>query len=259
LAPKVKKIRYFFLVFTFSFLAGSAYYLFEYFGVLSLRGYVLDAPNADVEKRFWELLPADCIRYWPVFVYKSSQIRTLMEKTVPVQVSTEAKGIGLFHTRISYLEPWLMVEWRRNTWYLSKEGYMWAPEINAFKIPESPLWKVSESLNRYSEVGEHAPDGVFHAMFSIDELKRFDDIFRVQSWYADTEYISINRRAGEFIMELSINQKGKKVVLIVNGAESKLREIDTLLKHVLAQIIPDGKEVIIDMSYTDKIVVTRGA
>jgi hypothetical protein len=245
-------------VFTFSFLAGSAYYLFEYYGVLSLKGYVIEAPSADVEKRFWDLMPAECIRYWPVFVYKSSQIRGILEKTIPVQVSTEAKGIGLFHTRISYIESWIMVEWRKSIWCLSKEGYMWAPEINALKTPKSPLWKVSELLDRYPDVEKIAPEGVFQAMFSIDELKRFDDIFRVQSWYAGTEYISIDRRAGEFILELLINLKGKKLVLTVNGVEAKLREIDIILKQILAQINPDGKEVFIDMSYTDKIVVTQG-
>jgi hypothetical protein len=97
LASKVRKIRYFFFVFTFSFLAGSALFLFENFGVLSLRDYIIETPSADIEKHFWELLPSECIRYWPVFVYKSSQIRNLIEKTTPVQVSTEAKEIGRAH------------------------------------------------------------------------------------------------------------------------------------------------------------------
>lgn len=245
-------------MFAFSFFAGSTFYLFEYFSVLSLKGYILEAPNADVETRFWKLLPSECIRYWPVLVFKSSQIRSLMEKSIPVQVSTEAEGIGLFHTRISYIEPWLMVEWRGKILYLSKEGYMWAPEISAFQITGSPLWKVSESLNRYSDMGnQDVPDGVFAAMFSVDELKRFDDIFRAQSWYYHVQYISLGRRAGEFILEISLDLNEKKVVLLINGIESKLRQLDILLKQILAQISLDGKEVFIDMSYTDKIVVTK--
>jgi len=257
LASKIKRIRYFLFVFTFFFIAGSALFLFENFGVLTLNGYILEAPSADIEKRFWELLPPECIRYWPVLVFKSSQIRAILEKTVPVQVSTEAKGIGLFHTRISYLEPWLMVEWRGAALYLSREGLMWAPEINAFQVPESPLWKVSESLNRYSNVeNRDVPDGVFPAVFSIEELKRYDEIFRVQNWYYHAKYISIDRRAGEFIIELSLDLDGKKVVLLINGIESKIKQIDVLLKQILAEIGMDAKDIHIDMSYTDKIVVT---
>ena len=255
MASKVKRIRYFFLMFLFSFLAGSVYFLFANFGLLSLKGYVLETPSVDIEKRFWELLPAECIRYWPVFVYKSSQIRDLMEKTTPVQVSTEAKGVGLFHTRISYLEPWLMVEWRERVWYLSKEGYMWAPELYAFDIPRSPTWEINESLSRYSGVG--MPDGVFPAVFSVEELKRFDGIFSGQSWYTNVDHIGFDRRAGEFLLRISLDLSEKKIILIINGEESKLYEVDSYLKQVLAQISLDDREIYIDMSYPDKIVVTR--
>jgi hypothetical protein len=244
-------------VFIFSFFAGSAFFLFENFGLLSLKGYVLETPSADIEKRFWELLPPECIRYWPVLVFKSSLIRTILEKTTPVRVSTEAKGVGLFHTRITYLEPWLMVEWRGDIWYLSKDGYMWAPELYAFGISESPIWKISESLNRYSDTGIAAPDGVFPAMFSVVELERFDSIFRAQSWYTNVEYISFDRRAGDFLLRLSLDFRGKKVIVIINGEENKLYEIDYFLRQILAQISLDDKEVFIDMSYPDKIVVTR--
>ncbi|MCL2147392.1 MAG: hypothetical protein FWH52_06255 [Synergistaceae bacterium] len=255
MASKVKRIRYFFFVFAFSFLAGSAYFIFENFGLFSLKGYVLETPSADIEKHFWELLPAECIRYWPVFVYKSSQIRELMEKTTPVLVSTEAKGVGLFHTRITYLEPWLMVEWRQKDWYLSQEGYMWAPELYDFGIPKSPTWEINESLSRYSGAG--TPDGVFPAVFSIEELKRFDSIFSAQSWYTNVMHIGFDRRAGEYLLKISLDISGGKVVLIINGEEDKLYEIDNFLKQVLAQIILDEKEIYIDMSYSDKIVVTR--
>jgi hypothetical protein len=49
---------------------------------------------------------------------------------------------------------------------------------------------------------------------------------------------------------------GKKISLIINGEESKLREIDMFLKQILAEVSPEHKEIFIDMSYTDKIVVT---
>jgi hypothetical protein len=254
LASKVKRIRYFFFLFLFSFFAGSAYFLFLNFGLLSLKGYVLETPSVDIEKRFWELLPAECIRYWPVFVYKFSQIRDLMEKTTPVQVSTEIKGVGLFHTRISYLEPWLMVKWRERVWYLSKEGYMWAPELYDFDVPSSPTWEIKESLSRYSDVS--MPEGVFPAVFSVEELKRFDGIFCGQSWYTNVNNIGFDRRAGEFLLEISLDLGGKKVVLIINGEENKLYEIDNFLKQVLSQISLDDRNIYIDMSYLDKIVVT---
>jgi hypothetical protein len=258
LASKVKKISFFFLVFTFSFLAGSFFFFFENFGFLSLKSYVLETPSAEIESRFWESLPPRCLRYWPVLVYKSSHISVLMEKTVPVQVSTEAKGVGLFHTRISYLEPWLMIEWKGNTWYLSKEGYMWAPELYTFKVPRSPIWRISETLNRYFGIDKSViPDGVFPAMFSVEELRQFDGIFRVQSWYADTKYIDFDRRAGEFVLKLSLDLNGKMIVLLINGEENKLSEIDMILKQIMPQIDLDDKETFIDMSYTDKIVVTR--
>jgi len=256
LASKIKKIGCFFFLFTFSLLAGSVFFIFEKFCLFSLQGYVVEAPSADVEKRFWDLLPPECIRYWPVFVFKSSQIRASMEKIIPVQISTEAKGIGLFHTRIAYLEPWLMVEWRGSAWCLSDKGRMWSPELYSLGIPKAPLWKISESLNKHFDIGEPAAQsGVFKAMFSIDELKRFDDIFRAQSWYTNTEYISFDRRAGEYFFKLSIDLNGKKIILIINGEESKLREIDMLFKQIMTQINLDSKEIFIDMSYTDKIVV----
>jgi len=258
LASKVKKARYFFGVFMFSFLAGSFFFFFENFGFLSLKGYVLETPNADVEKRFWELLPSECLRYWPVMVFKSSQIRALMEKTIPVRVSTEAKGVGLFHTRISYFEPWIMVEWRGNIWHLSKEGYMWATELYTLKVPDSPLWKVSEALTRYSDIGRpFVPEGVFPAMFPTEELKHFETLFKAQSWYRGVEYVDFDRRAGEIVLRISLNLSGKKIILTVNGEEGKLSEIDMLLKQILPETGVGDGEIFIDMSYPDKVVVTR--
>gem|GEM_PF-1462496 len=258
MASKIKKIRYFFFVFTFSFLAGSVFFFFENYCFLSLNGYVLETPSAEVEKRFWELLPPECIRYWPVMVFKSSQIRTLMEKTIPVRVSTEATGVGLFHTRVSYLQPWLKVEWRGSLWHLSKEGLMWpwAPELYNFEVAKSPLWKISETLNRYSDIGKSVvPDGVFPAMFPVGELERFEAVFKVQSWYANVEYVDFDRRAGEILLRISLVLNGKKIILMVNGEEDKLSEIDTFLRQILPQT--DHREILIDMSYPDKVVVTR--
>ena len=258
MASKVKKISYFIFVFAFSFLAGSIFFFFENYGFLSLRGYIVEAPSADIEKRFWDSLPPECIRYWPVLVYKSREISVSMEKAIPVQVLTEAKGIGLFYTRISYLEPWLMVEWRGNVWYLSKEGYMWAPELFSFEVPKSPHWSISDTLNRYFGIEKsEIPDGVFTAMFSIEEIKRFDGILRVQSWYANTKHVEFDRRAGEFVLRLSLDLNGRKILILINGEDNKLSEIDMLLKQIMPQIDFDDKVTFIDMSYTDKVVVTR--
>lgn len=258
MASKVKKARYFFWIFTFSFLAGSVFFFFENFGFLSLNGYVLETPSADVEERFWDLLPPVCIRYWPVMVFKSSQINILMEKTLPVQVTTEAKGVGLFHTRISYLEPWLMVEWRGKTWYLSKEGYMWPWELYDFKDSKYPLWKISDALTRYSDTGKSVfPEGVFPAMFPVDELEQFDGIFRKQNWYTDVKYIDFSRRAGELLLRISLNLRGKNANLIINGDENKLSEIEMLLKQILLQTNLNDGEIFIDMSYPDRVVITR--
>ena len=260
MASKVKRVRYSFWMFAFSFLAGSIFFLFENFCYLSLNDYIVEAPNAEVEKRFWDLLPPECIRYWPILVFKSSQIRILMERTYPVRVSTEAKGVGLFHTRISYIEPWLMVEWRGKTWYLSKEGYMWPLELHTYTNKDSkfPVWKISEALTRYSDVGKSAiPEGVFPAMFPVDELKLFDDIFRKQSWYTDVKYVDFDRRAGELLLKISLDLSKKKVILIVNGEKNKLSGIDTLLEQILLQINMNDREVYIDMSYPDKVVITR--
>lgn len=257
MASKVKSIRYYILVFILSFLAGSYFFFFESFGFFSLNGYVLETPNAEVEKRFWELLPPECIRYWPALVFKSSQIRALMEKTIPVKVSTEAKGVGLFHTRVSYIEPWLKIEWRGNVWHLSKEGCMWATELS-FKDFKSPVWKVSEALTRYSDIGKSiTPDGVFPAMFSVEELERFEAIIKVKSWYTDVEYVDFDRRTGEILLRILLNINGRKILLIINGEENKISEIDMLLKQILPQIDLRDREILIDMSYPDKVVVTR--
>ena len=257
-SKKIKKVRYFFLIFTFSFLAGSFFFIFENFGLLSLRDYILETPNADVEKLFWELLPSECIRYWPVMVFKSSQIRISMEKTIPVQVSTEAKGVGLFHTRISFIEPWLMVEWNGKIWHLSKESYMWAPELYSVEVANSPLWKISEALTQYFNIGNtFVIDGVFSAMLPLDELKRFEAVFIAQNWYADTEYIELGRRAGEILIKISLSLNGKKIILIINEDEDKLSKIDMFLEQILSQADMGDGTIFIDMSYPDKVVVTR--
>ena len=258
MASKVRRIKYIFLIFSFSILAGSYFFFFENFGFLSLKNYVLEAPSADIEKRFWELLPPKCIRYWPVLIYESTHIRELMEKTIPVRVFTEVKGVGLFYTRISYLEPWLMAEWRGSTWHLSKEGYMWTPELYTFDVPKSPIWRISKTLDRYFGIEKSViPDGVFKALFRVEEIRRFDGILRVQSWYSNAEYIDFDRRAGEFVLKITLNLNERRIILLINGEESKLSEIDMVLKQIMPQINLKDKEILIDMSYTDKVVVTR--
>jgi len=135
---------------------------------------------------------------------------------------------------------------------------MWAPELYPLEAPELILWRVSEALDGYSSIGRvGVPEGVFSAMFPVRELGRFDDIFRKQSWYANVNYVDFGRRGGELLLRISLDLNERKIILIINGEEDKLSEIDILLKQILPQIDIGNGGILIDMSYSDKVVVTR--
>lgn len=234
---------------------GGGYFCFEEYALFSLNGYALRAPDPLIEKRFWDLFPPACLRYWPIFMFKFPQISTLLERTIPVNAITEVTRSGGFVTRIAFVQPWLRVEWMGAPWYVSEKGFMWSPSLWGLRPPRGAVWKLPDSFGRYSQPGkiENIPDGVFPAMFSVEMLKNFVNIFEGQTWFQNVSEVDVERQAGEYVLKLNVDFNGRKILLKAQGDIGKWRSIGAALPRVAPQA------TVVDMTYSNKLVVKRNA
>lgn len=247
------------LVFLLSFLAGGGFFFFDEFDLFSLREYVLEAPDSEIEQRFWNLIPPECIRFWPLFVLRFPQLQLLMERTIPVTVVNEITGNGSFCTKIDFIEPWIRIGWKGSNWYLSESGMMWKPSIWGLKSPGGPLWKLPDTFgsHNYSGMIENVPDGVFPAMFSVDLLREFVEIFDDKPWFKSVKEVEITRRAGEYILKLTVDAGRRSVFLSAQGDSQKWNDIEFLLKRIVPSAVRQSEDLTLDMTYSNKIVVRR--
>ncbi|MDR1873765.1 MAG: hypothetical protein LBQ90_01955 [Synergistaceae bacterium] len=238
---------------------GSLWCLNERYAWMSLRGYRLTAGNSFVEKRFWDVFPAESLRFWPSFLQESQNVASFLERTIPVEVRTQLTGFGTFSTTVSLLSPWLLVEWRGQTWCISREGRMWSTadedaRIGGLRIPEKPLWRIASSDS--SGVDEAPlPRGVFSSLFPVNIIENFLEGFGKASWFENVREIALERRAGADLFRLHYVSEERKYTILIQRNRSGWQELNTALEHILKRLPKDGGSRLIDATYENRIVV----
>ena len=242
-----------------SMLLGGLWRLNERYTWMSMREMRVNAANPVLEERYWDIFPSQCIRFWPLFMRKSQDVASFLEKTNPVLVKTRMTGMGSFVADIKLLSPRLVVEWKDRVWCISKEGRMWNLADGSFglrelKIPLKPLWRMLAS----SVVGEDEqllPSGVFPSIFSTDAVDDFLRGLGNASWFDDVEEVTVDRRAGDDLFELLYAREGRYCKILIQKDKYEWEYLSIALEHILDRLGKENASRLIDATYKDKIVV----
>lgn len=267
MVSKKTSIRWRTILILFSLLMGSVFFLYEEYAFLSLNECKIFAPSMQVEEQFWRVFPADCVRSWPALIFRLPQMAAFLERTIPIKVSFEADGFGVFDIKVSPLSAWLYVEWRGRLWYLSESGFMWDPSLLNLPAPHEVVWELTDTLfdsthsvsSQYQMNSQLPPDGVFPVIFPVAEIKSCFALFDKKAWAEKIQKVILERRAGEYIIKVSIMSDNQKILLVAQKESEKWRDMDTLLSHILPQVKKESGDFIVDMTYSNKVVITRGA
>lgn len=243
-----------------SMLLGGLWTLFEYNEWMSLRNYSIKAADPVLERRFWEMFPSQCLRFWPFFIRKSQDMGSFLEKTLPIVVRTKMTGFGVFSTDIELLSPWVVIEWRGIVWCVSREGKMWntsdpSTHIKGLDIPQKPLWRMSPSAFPLSQDERPLPGGVFPSLFSVEVIEKFLTEFENEPWFKDAQEIFLDRRAGADLLKLRLVRGKQEFVILIQRDKYGWRELNIALEHILDRLLKEGGNHLIDATYEDKIVV----
>ncbi|MDR1048295.1 MAG: hypothetical protein LBL51_00950 [Synergistaceae bacterium] len=242
-----------------SLLLGGLWRFNERYLWMSFRGFRIEVSDPALERRFWDVFPSRCLRFWPLFVRQSREIGAFLERTLPVLVDTRMTGLGEFSTEIRLLTPWLLVEWRGARWCVSREGRMWntadeSARVPGLELPRKPVWKFSSS----SEALERTPwpGGDFPSIFSMGPVEDFLSRFGREPWFRDVQEVTVGRRAGDELFRLRFVRGRQEFVILIQHEKYEARELEVTLARILAALLEEGGSHLIDATYRNKIVVS---
>jgi hypothetical protein len=230
---------------------------------MSFRSLRVEAADPVLEKRFWDVFPSGCLRFWPLFMRKSKDIEAFLERTLPVRVNIRLTGFGSFSADISLLSPWMIVEWRGEVWCISREGRMWnvgdkSVQLPGLEIPQKPLWRIS-SLPAFSAApgGNELPlpGGVFPSLVSTDSIEVFLSDFGGEAWFGDIREAALERRAGSELFRLRLVRGRQEFTILIQRDKYEGRDLNETLGRILEILSREGGSHLIDATYKNKIVV----
>jgi hypothetical protein len=232
----------------------------ERFAWMSMQGLHIKVTDPALEKRFWDIFPSQCLRFWPLFLRKSQTMKAFLERTLPVVVYTRITGVGTFTSEIKFLSPWVLVEWRGQVWCISQEGRMWNIADKNLKIvgldlPPKPLWRIPFLPTESSGDVRSLPSGVFPSLFSIEAIEDFLTRFGSESWFKNIEEVVLDRRAGADFFNLRFIRGRQELTILLQKDKYKEQELNIALEHILERLQKEGGNHLIDATYEGKIVV----
>jgi hypothetical protein len=232
----------------------------ERFVLMSMRGFHIKVTDPVLEKRFWDIFPSQCLRFWPLFLRKSQAMKAFLERTLPVLVYTRVTGVGVFTTEIKLLSPWVLVEWRGQVWCISQEGRMWNIadknlKITGLDLPRKPRWRVPFLSTEASGDVYSLPGGVFPSLFPIEAIEDFLTRFGSESWFKNIEEVVLDRRAGADFFNLRFVRGRQEFTILLQKDKYRGQDLNIALEHILERLQKEGGNHLIDATYEGKVVV----
>ncbi len=250
----MSKWRAFFSLIAFVF--GVAMGCESYFQFLSMNNLRVESLDPIAELFFWKNVSPSALRFWPVFFWEREGLQRSIERESPLACTISRRGIAGASISVSPLIPWIRASWGGEWYYVSREGVAWESDhelnelLKGIKPPVGPPFAFSEEFPPPSAEGESMV--ATKVVFPIDLLAGWLAGLTENRWITRVERIGVARREGRYLLTLSL--KGGSSLLLW-GDRSHWNSLASALTQVLEQLHFLGDNIIIDTTYTDKIIV----
>lgn len=210
---------------------------------------------------FWQRVDAMSHRFWPVLLVKRGSIKRSIMSIAPVNVSIKMEQRGFFSVVFEPLEPWFMVFWSGGEWFLSREGRMWSVhhELNGIisqqSAIEEPVLVWGDDLPDPIPSGISIEKTVSDTSIPILELESWKDVLQECKFYPRIASLTVNRREGKRIVEILERKETGSVRILLNDSTGYWASLLRAVDDIFAQSGPIGKNIVVDTTYSGKILV----
>lgn len=245
------------LFFLFAFFMGMLFGGEDFFQPFSLRNIRIESEDPVAELFFWKNISSRALRFWPAFFLEKDDLRKAVEIQAPLFCTISRRGITGVEVQIEPLRPWIVAQWNKREYYVSQDGFAWdtANELNkmirGIVRPNAPLITFSDDFP--SPALENSSAIVSRVVFPLELLQGWLDGLAENRWGARVEQISVSRREGKFLLKLVFYKGGAHVLLW--GDRPRWKELSSALSQIMEQLHFLGNNIIIDTTYTDRIIV----
>lgn len=232
----------------------------EYSQFLSLGHLAVSTGTPAAEQLFWNTLKPEELRYWPVFMYRCGRLKEKIESELPVSFSIQRKGTTGFLVNLEPLRPAFTVRWKERSFYITKRGRIWDTDhpsgeiISREDLPQAPPFVLADTLPPPMNIsGDRylVTDSVFPAALLSEWLAGLES----NGWMGHTRLVKISKREGKFLLKLDMKVAKKAVSVLLWGERSGWEKIFSAVSQILNQLQLSGGDIIIDATYTDRIIV----
>lgn len=227
---------------------------------LSLKNLRVRADDPVAEALFWQNLEPEMVRFWPLFLLRRENLRQRLEMEAPITVTIEREPLLSFTVEMKPLLPWLLLRWQERDFFLSRGGSIWKKDhpLNArlaeIQLPSSPPVILADSFPSPEGTLEEG-QMVSKSIFPVETLAGWIDSLSSTEWFSRMEKLVISRREGQFLLEVFWQLQKKTVRLLFTGDRKRWSEIFSALSQILQQLQFSGEDIIIDTTYSDRIIV----
>ena len=227
---------------------------------LSLGNLRVSAADPVVEGLFWQNIEPDMVRFWPLFLLQREKIRQRLEMQAPLSVAIKRDGLRSFSVEMKPLVPWLLLRWQERDFYLSREGLIWKKDhplnarLSGIQPPSLPPVVLADSFPSPEGILEEGTI-VSNSIFPVETLAEWIGSLSATEWFSRMEKLLVARREGQYLLEVSWQFQKKTVRLLFTGDRKRWGEIFSALSQILQQLQFSGEDIIIDTTYSDRIIV----
>lgn len=244
-----------------SCISGMLYCIESNYQYLRFRGVSFESLALLPDGLFWQRVDAMSHRFWPVLFVKRGSIERSIMSIAPVSVSIKMEQSGCFSISFEPLEPWFMVFWSGGEWFLSREGRMWSVhhELNGIisqqSAIEGPVLVWGDDLPDPVPSGISMERTVFNTSIPVQELESWKSVLEECKFYSRISSLTVNRREGKRVVEILERKGSGSVRILLNDSTEDWASLLGAADDIFAQSGPVGKNIVVDTTYSGKILV----
>jgi hypothetical protein len=249
------------IILVLSFIAGMLYSTESFYQFFRFRAVSFDSLALVSDVFFWKRIDPLSHRVWPILMLRSGRIKKSIMSVAPVSVKIEMTAPGFFEVDYLPLEPWFLVFWSGGEWFLSREGRMWSVHHSLNNIiigqlaREGPVLVWGEDLPDPLPAGMDIENSVVDSSLPIEEVVSWRNALAEAGFYSRISSVTIRKREGRRIIELLERTEAGSVRILLADTTENWKTLFEAVDEILSQSGIRGKNLVLDTTYTGRILV----